>query len=679
MKFTTTIITDTSDAQAPKSKKEFRLEHLLGNLFALAIVVGFCWLLLGYVLKGNIFRTGYADWLIQAFRVKTIAENGLVSWTHIWSNGINIWRTYQFIPHVLTAEIVKLTSLSITQAMVILTFIQFILLRLFIFGVVKSQKLSTTTAAIVACSTLTLGQYWSGVYDYSILFGFTIFPLCVGLWIKYANRQLWLSFPFIIGLLFYIHPLVALFSLALWITGWLFSPESRPRIALGLLEILLFIISSSLFWTQYFTGHNANYSAPFFSSLSFLRQTLADYKFLGLSAALVIINILTWLTMPTVLKKYPWVKTLQTFSLLSLFAIAVSQHVVLPTFISSTQFSRGSTFVGITIAIAAAPIIEKIIHGTSKFGKYAITLLCVFICIEAIWTSSRFSPAIETEIEDPVIKLIQNHPEKNIAESRVWTPMLDTANYLNASSTRFPVSYMTHSDSNQIAVHLSTILLYNSFQETVPETSLTRIKEYLYVSGTKFIVFEENSPFTRTLIKGNDSEFEDLGQIELKKSLYHGFEYKNGGHNAMVLPDSQKPKIRAFSEDLNIKKTKDIFTLDANVHDLVQTLSDTNNMPVTVSYATPDSLDITIPAKRPGNTVFIAESYSKQWTAWVNGKKTPLEKAGPNFMSITIPRESTYTLISLKHDWPTSWYISAYAIGITGVILCFTKIIHKYA
>ncbi|MBP9820475.1 hypothetical protein KBC79_07120, partial [Candidatus Woesebacteria bacterium] len=73
---------------------------LVEDLIALLTILAVGWFLIGWYWGFEFLATGYQDWIYHAFRIKSIAEHGVPSWTHTWSNGLNMWRAYQYVFHV---------------------------------------------------------------------------------------------------------------------------------------------------------------------------------------------------------------------------------------------------------------------------------------------------------------------------------------------------------------------------------------------------------------------------------------------------------------------------------------------------------------------------------------------------------------------------------------------------
>ncbi len=107
------------------------------ELFLSMSIIAIGWFLIGYYTHFEFLQTGYQDWIYQAFRVQSIERYGITSWEHVWTNGLNHWRAYQYIPSELVYVVVKVFHLSITKAMLWVSAISYIFIRIMLYGVMR--------------------------------------------------------------------------------------------------------------------------------------------------------------------------------------------------------------------------------------------------------------------------------------------------------------------------------------------------------------------------------------------------------------------------------------------------------------------------------------------------------------------------------------------------------------
>ena len=592
---------------------------LLYDIFFLLLITAISFWLVSFYLNVNYINTQYPDWIVHAFRVKFLQNYGLLSWTHIWSNGINIWKAYQFIPHFITLLISNYFHLSITRAMVLLTIGQFIFLRLLIYIIVRFLGFTPLTAFVAAIISIDIAQYWSAVGDYSLLFGVTLFPLILYIWTFYVNDKLTYLFPFIAGFLFYIHPVLALHTVSLWFVALVFSSRKIFTIS-ALFQIIVFLIASSLFWIPIVFKNSYTYTNSVLGSQQWLANSLTQYNYWGLSLFLIVAlgGILVYLLLPVGDKKN-WQKILFIYITCSFAFVLLQLNISLPIMLTKTQFARGISFIGLAIVFCIVPIIDSLFKMKSFILRGIFAIIFVLIFVECIWFTSIYSPQPIKTFDDPVSYFIKQSNLKDIAYSRIWSPTIDVTSYYAPLSLQLPYSYMGHLDSNQVSPQMNDLLNYQPFIEKIPSANIERINNYFKISGTKYVLFDETSVFTPAYQKGNFG-FKDLGKISMPHEIYHAFKVPWKIENAILLNNKYISKINYFPFDINIDDSNGKTALDEYVTHFTQLIFASENNPLDVRYPSQDSVTVTIPSQRISSKVFLNESYDTSWKATFNGK-----------------------------------------------------------
>jgi hypothetical protein len=198
----------------------------------------------------------------------------------------------------------------------------------------------------------------------------------------------------------------------------------------------------------------------------------------------------------------------------------------------------------------------------------------------------------------------------------------------------------------------------------------------MHLTNTKYIIFEQNSPFTRTLVNDPNSTFEDLGEIDTSKSVYHAFGLSDVSASAVAMSSGNNSGLKSFPNTLNPADPQDQATLDQHVEQLLQVLNQPENTRLAISYPTQDSLDISIPENLKSSTIFIPESYSPNWQAKFNNASAKITPAGPNFMRVDFINTNHFGLLSLTHSWPVTWYISIVIISVLPLFYVVLKAFH---
>lgn len=636
-------------------EKILKNKKILWDVICVGIITVVSLFIISFYLNANYINTRYEDWMVHAYRVKSLQEFGYSSWTHVWSNGINIWKGYQFLPHVLTWLVVTVTHLEIPRAMVLITVSQFILLRLFMYGTLRLLKFSPIVSFMCAMLSLNIAQYWSGVNDYSILFGFTVFPLIIFAWIKYGQGKIEHMFPFITGFLFYLHPVTAFYTALLWITGIIFSDKKLFSKSL-ILQYLIFFVTSSLFWFPIIFKSSYSYSSPELATRYFLNLVLSHYQYYGLSLSLIICFLIAGIRSLLPIKpELRWSRSLYLFILMIATLIVAGISIDLPKFITQFQFARGVTMLGIAILFVIAGVLEEVIKVKSMALKGIITFIVCIALIEGIWFASDYSPVPAQKFEDPVVQFSKQR--ENIQNARVWSPKLGNSSYFTNPDIRFPYSYQSHMESNQIANRLTQLILYHPYVEEAPKVAIDRLTDYFKLSGTEYAFFEEASPFTKTLSASSSAEYKNLGRYTVENSLYHAFKMPWQPRNAVLIQKQYREKLSHFPFNLKFNETNDQTALDDYIHQLANTIYKDDNLTLKIEYPTNETITVTIPDNRSTNLVYINESHDNEWVAKFNGRKQVIEPAGPNYMLVKLDNENESGTLLLKHAWPVSFYL----------------------
>ncbi len=640
-----------------KNRKTIALDVAL--LFALIVI---SLLLIAFYFPAQYLETGYPDWMVHAFRAKFIQTHGFSSWTHFWSNGIGVLRAYQFVPHYLTIWLSSALDVSIVRSMVIMTIVQFILLKITIYLVMRGIGMSPIASFISALLTLNIAQYWGTVSDYSLMFAVTCFPVIIYMWKRYLEEKYTFLFPYLCGIAFYIHPLLGIYSFALGIVAVICS-ERKILSQSHLIQLLIFLAASSLFWYPLVAKNTYYYSSEQFANLSFLSLVLSHYNYYGLSLYLfiAIVFIIIRSLMPTT-PNLRWFTILTVYTVFFLAFIIIGTKFPLPKAISQLQFTRGISLIGIALVIAFGVVIDTIKNMKSTLIKgVGVFLFCVAM-IEGVWFVSVYSPYPGNELSEPVSSFIKKGGGKMLQNGRIWVPDIGKGSYLIPLSYRLPVSYMGHLEFNQIPPRLNPLMQEHPYLTSIPRSNIDRITTYFKLTGTKHVFLEETSPFTRSLLDPSKSNYIDKGIFEFPGSIYHLFQTPGNVYDALLIDNKYSHKTDHFPYDLYFSKVNDQTALDDYVQRFSVMLDQKENTPLTVSYPAQDQIEIKIPAKRSSNLIFLKESYDVGWHAYFQGKAQKIMSSGPNFMKITLEGNDEEGVLILKHSWPASWYISIYLI-----------------
>lgn len=630
--------------------------------------------LISFYFGATALNTNYPDWIVHAFRVKQFESYGLASWTHSWANGISLWKSYQFLPHAMTVGVMHLFNLPATQAMVVLTSILFVFIRLSMYVFLRLLQFSPLTSFICAVLSYDIAQYWGGVADYSLMFGFAFFPVYVYLWVKYYEGNIQYIFPYLIGLSFYMHPVLGYSMTGLWLTGIIFS-DRKIFSWTHVIQFIIFLAAASLFWFPIVFKQSYSYTSPVFANKYFLNLVISGYKYFGLSLfilfALFLSSIRVFLPIE---KKFKWTKVLYIFIVSYFVLILLGLNVDLPKALAQLQFTRAVTIIGLGIIFIFAAVVEDALRIRSTAFKGALLVFLALVIIEGLWLTSIYSPnPTNRDLPEAVSAYDKKHPQNNLYDARIWTSNLGQSGYYASLNARYPYSYMGHLESNQVSPRISPLVLYQPYPDKVPLSNIARLNDYFKITGVRYVFFDEQSAFTNSLLSSDKQIYKDLGQVRNGDSTYHAFEVPWEIRNAAAIDAKYTDDLKPFPAKLELMDVNDQTKMDNYVKNFVEMLYKPENMTLQVNYPSYDTLQVRVPSTLTSNIVFINESFDAGWKAYFNKQAITIQPSGPNFSKVTLPKVGEQGTIFLKHNWPVSFYISIYLIVLIPLeMLLFT-------
>lgn len=646
------------------------MKSLLVDLLFLSLISALSFFLISFYLPAQNINVTYPDWMVQAFRVKELELHGLTSWTHTWSNGINLWKSYQLIPHVITLGVAKLFHLEITRAMVILVITQFILLRILTYVVARLLKFSPFTALVASLMTFSIAYFWKAVGDYTLLFALSFFPLIILLWVKYLEGKIQFIFPYIAGLLFYIHPLLGLTAISLWCFTKFFEGV-KVFSWKTFFQFATFLVASAFFWVPIVFRDSYTNSTIYIATKEFMQLTLAPFPYFGLSFCIFICFFIAFFQQFfPISSRYRWVKILVLYVFLYFTLIYTGVHLSLPTFINQFQYTRGVGFLGIAIIFSVLPFVETI-QKTNTLAIRGILVAAITVALaEGIWITSNYSPSIQNITIDPVTNFVMNKKIDDTTD-RIWTPTIELSSfYGSVYALHFPISYMAHLESNHLPERLNQLITYRPFLNQIPLSELTRINNYFQLAGTKYVFLDESSSFVQVL-KDKNSGYRYLEREITPNGVYEVFEAPWIVRNATLIANVYKNDLTSFPTDMKFNEVADQVRLDTKVKTFSEMLYSPLNERLDVAYPTEESILVSLPTKRSTPFVLVNESYDKQWKAYFKNTKLSISPVGPNFMLIHVNNLDDGGTISLIHSWPLYYYFILFAIPIVPLSLFF--------
>ncbi len=653
------------------------------------------WLLIGFYSEGEYLQTSYQDWIYHAWRIKTLTlYHKMPSWGHIWSNGINHWRAYQYLQHWLVFLVVQLFHISITKAMLLITITVFIGLRIFIYLFLRIISIQPIIAFVATVLSFAYDQQWIAIKDFSIFISFLIIPFYFYLWVNILNkyplstnvnfRERCLaeySLAFISGSMWILHPVIAN------VLGGLFFISIGFR-AIKIhwsyfLKIVFFYILGAIPFILPYLSADVYYNNPIFSSSIFLRDTVPG-KYFGLSAYfLTAIGIICLTVLFFSRNVANWTKIIAMYSGLYFLLIYLAQHDYLPSFIAKLQISRGIPALATLIVFAFAGALNGVLSKGRKsisFGATAIILIAVAIGItEAVKIDTTFTGQPVHKFNEPVSTYFN---EKPLPQGSIYVKNVSAASYFGKPGLRFVNSYNEHLLPHPLSLRFSSFMRSEIAYTSIPKAQIQSINDYASALGVEYLVLPETSPLITRLTENNTNK---------KTSFQLKHKIKTGEGN-FALIENTKPIQYAYlvNRDNNLLKwSKNITTptlqvdsyrdWDDSIHNLATQIRTKKIIPMQpLSFIDTDKLFVPIDdlSTTKDKKILITQSYDTNWK--INGSHKAISPSQTRFIVIDPQKISRSDLtthkgqqgILLYNNWPW-WHWPIQFTGITMIITIF--------
>lgn len=287
------------------------------------------------------------------------------------------------------------------------------------------------------------------------------------------------------------------------------------------------------------------------------------------------------------------------------------------------------------------------------------------IIIDSSSLLKNFAPSPSNHVADAV----SSYSNQPISDGKIWTNAIGPASYFSPQTYQFPYSYMGQLDPNIISPRISQLIIYAPYSGEIPESNVQRMTEYFKITGTKYVFFDNDSGYAHALTDPSYKDgYIDLGVVRSYDTLSHVFKVPFDPVNATILSRQSNNKIFTFSRTLDISKLSGQVMIDQNVEKFNTVIYQKDNLSLPVEYPSSDTLSISIPASRPSNTLYIAESFDKDWKGTLQGQPIQISSTGPNFMKIILP-EGLGGKLLLQHSFPAYMVIGGGLILIVGIDL----------
>lgn len=635
----------------------WNIRFIFSELVSIFIIVALFMVPIYWMPSAEAIKTGYADWVAQAFRIKHIQDHGITSWTHTWSNGIDLWRGYQFIPHLISSGISYILSLSITKTMVLITIFLHLFLRVSLYLTLRKYQVARIAAILSTIISLDIAQYWNAISEYSLLWGLAFVPTIIYFWTKSFDHYKLTIFPLLVGLSFYIHALLGVLSVSLFLFE-IISNETKVLTRINLGKILIVVLSSSYFWVSLFLSGELKVAGDF-HIYGVLDMAINMFGNLGLSTGLISLSLISMLLLvvPNVFIKR-WQKSLVVFAFLFLMALNFKDSLSNFSIFRATQFTRMATMLGVIIIISSSFVFNWLLRK-----RLVIQLITVFLCalmyIDGLWLTNTYSPSSDKKLHDIVSIYTTEYPELRLAANRVWTPTVEISSYLGENNFKTPNSYMEHLEPNLVPTRLNSLFKDQPYKVNIPNSVGETLINYLKVTGTNVVILESVSPYTKLF--SESGSFKIYPEITTNNTSYLGYKLIQPVRDAVFTSINYSQhfeKINTLDSQKVFNKTK----LDDLVEALSKEIYSENSTPLSTYYPDPETIKINISQIKTPGYIFLNQSYSKGWQVKVGDKKLNFSLVGPGYISIEIPGNLTSKEIILTHSWTIYQVISMYAV-----------------
>ncbi len=664
-------------------------------LLSLVIVTG--WFLIGYYLRGNYLAVPYQDWIYHAWRIKTLMlHGGMPSWDYIWSNGLNHWVSYHYVQHWLVLILLNVVNLSITKAMLLLTVVIFLGLRILMYVILRFLGIRPVISFLAVILSYVYAQQWVTVGDFSIFVAFILVPFYIFLWINIYSKFRLVSFSrislksrlvaeFVLagltGSLWLLHPVVANALGGLFF----FSIGMRAiKISWVYFSGLLFVyILGALPFFGPYLAYGYHVTNPVFLSTSFVRDTIAG-DFFGLSGYFVASIGILWLIIIFMAQKVSgWAKSLASYSTLYLLIIYLASLGYIPKFILQLQISRVIPVLALLLSFAFAGALNGVFKEAKNLSRGIVSVFLVFSVIgisEAIGIATVYTGQPVYRMDDPVSIYFNNNP---LPEGSIYVKNVSKASYFGALGLRFVNSYNEHLLPHPLSLRYSYFMRSEIAYTGIPKAQVDLIDAYSLVLGVQYLVLPANSPLVKRLTEDSkyyDAKFEYLQNVESSDGVFVVLKNKRQINNSYLVGENES---LLFWSDNMPAPTLDISSYkkwDKSIKGFAEKILNGKISPFSrVKFIDTDKLFVPISNLDEipdGFKILITQSYDNLW--FINGSNKMITPSETRFIVIDVNQLDNSDLVSyggekgilLYHRWAVwHWPLQSFGLFLVSLII----------
>lgn len=604
-------------------------------------------------------NTGYPDWIYHAYRIKSLLEYGFLTWSNDWVGGFPIWQSYQFIPHLVTAIVSVVGNISVTKAMMFLTGIQFICVRIFSYFLIRKVGYSSEGAFLSSLLTFAINVYYGPVSDFSLLWGVTVFPLMIlfSYNMKPKTGRIYL-YAILIGVCFYVHPILAIMSGFMFIMKYAITQTYTFREILQVVGISALV--SSFYWFPLIFGDKPAYTDPWVLSTAWQRVNMPKYLF-GLSYSVIIVLIIAL--------AFIYYKLLDHWTVFLLISVSILSVVVLlsymgwiPSILNIVMPTRWMVFIGLLICYLSAPILDRL-RERNYFKVILIAVVCIII-LESNYITAKFMPSALNELSSPEVDWVVDNPTLLDYSDKVLVDNYPSMSYFAFGSVRTTGHYFIQGAYDLLTSPLKWLFFSTEATAPVSTGNFSIVEDFLKITGTSHVIISDSFLITRALSMGGIFEgrlnlMDERGNLKVFSVPWEpiqGFYTDIAGKESLRFPDI---KYTTYDE---------VRLRDRLVRNFNEVMFGDRSRSVPVSFPSQTEIDVTIDDCESGNYLVVFAQYDGSWRATVNGENIQVERNGPNYIGLDISGYSGDLDIRLVHRMHWTWMfgiiISIFGLGI---------------
>lgn len=631
---------------------------------AIFVIGIFAYLLVGDYLKYSYLVTGYQDWIYHAFRIDSLGSYGILSWDHIWGNGVNYWRSYQYLPHVLTLGLKHLISGSTTSAMLLITVLIFTLNLIATYFVLRLLGLRRMAIFLGLALYLTIASPWNAMKDFTIYFSLIFLPAFLYAWILDLKRkQFSYRLPALAGLSWMIHPILGYTCTALYF--FLLLPTFRHARRM-LTRLGIFFLSWTPFVVPYlFQGYS--YSNPWFSSAQFLKQNIQSSQ-IGIGSMATTFLFVAWIMILLFVSHMrQWVRVIVVFVTLSFGVIMLGKNELLPDLIMRLQLGRMVFILAGMTPFIFAPIFDFFLDYKSRFIRIVMSALLAIFLSRVLEVQSQFAGVASNTLQSPIKSFSSN---LSSVQGSIFYPNVSEASFITKHNYRYVTTYNEHLLSSPLSVRFARLMKDDYAYTGITSKQLGLISNYVNVLGVEYLFTPKLSAITANLTATSSAtattEFVEMSEVDdfyavVKNQRPITFAYAIHDYDTVSFSELPLPTLRSNSWEI---WDRDVTRLDVAIKSKVVT-------PLSLSFAGPDKLVIQT-TNLPPNTrgILVTQNYDNNWKVVSPGADSPIPTS-LRFMFLELNGNGLGDQIVLENHWPL-WYWPVQWLGITFAIILIT-------